>query len=79
MRSEKMEEKVVMYNSSFIYYSGVSRFKSINRAERRGHISPEGIIYPNRPFNNRKCTKGRALNVEKMNIYECIKKVKKCI
>ena len=34
-------------------YSGVSKFKSVRRAIRRGHMSIFGDIYPNRPFNNR--------------------------
>lgn len=34
-------------------FGGVNKFKSLNRAIRRGLISPFGDIYPNRPFNNR--------------------------
>lgn len=33
-------------------YEGVSRFKSVRRAIRRGHVSPYGGIYPKRPFSN---------------------------
>lgn len=33
-------------------YEGVSKFKSIRRAIRRGHVSPTGIIAPHRPFKN---------------------------
>lgn len=36
------------------YYHGVSKFKSIRRALRRGHLAMDGTIYPKRPFNNRK-------------------------
>ena len=35
-------------------YSGVSKFKSIRRAIKRGHVSIWGDVYPRRPFNNRK-------------------------
>lgn len=36
------------------YFDGVKKFKSSNRAIKRGHMSTIGSIYPNRPFNNRK-------------------------
>lgn len=35
-------------------YEGVKRYKSVRRAIARGHVSDTGIIYPRRPFNNRK-------------------------
>lgn len=50
-------------------YEAVSRFKSVRRAIRRGHISLDGVIYPKRPFNNAKHKKG-SLNDEKKRIYE---------
>lgn len=57
-----------------INYSGVSKFKSLNRAIKRGLMSPEGFIYPNRPFNNRKSIKGsRSINELKKQIYGNIK------
>lgn len=36
------------------YYGGVSKFKSIRRAIKRGHVSIWGDLYPRRPYNNRK-------------------------
>lgn len=55
-------------------YSAVSKFKSVRRAIRRGHIDQScGIIYPNRPFNNRKTTIGRSHNQLKKRIYEQIR------
>lgn len=33
-------------------YEGISKFKSVRRAIRRGHVSPYGVIYPKRPFSN---------------------------
>lgn len=33
-------------------YSGVSKFKSIRRAIKRGHVSIFGDVYPKRPFKN---------------------------
>ena len=53
-------------------YEAVSRFKSVRRAIRRGHISLDGVIYPKRPFNNTKHKKG-SLNDEKKRIYEQLK------
>ena len=56
-------------------YEAVSRFKSVRRAIRRGHISLDGVIYPKRPFNNAKHEKG-SLNDEKKRIYEQLKQLK---
>ena len=53
-------------------HEGAKRFKSVRRAIRRGHISIDGVIYPNRPFNNAKHKKG-SLNDEKKKIYEQLK------
>lgn len=52
-------------------YSAVSKFKSVKRAIKRGHVNLYlGNIYPDRPFNNRKPTPGRALNERKKKLYE---------
>lgn len=53
-------------------YEAVSRFKSVRRAIRRGHISLDGVIYPKRPFNNAKHKKGSLID-EKKRIYEQLK------
>lgn len=53
-------------------YEAVSRFKSVGRAIRRGHISLDGFIYPKRPFNNAKQGKN-SLNERKKMIYEQLK------
>lgn len=53
-------------------YKGVSKFRSVRRAIRRGHISLLGDIYPKRPFNNAKHTKG-SLNDEKRRLYTNLK------
>ena len=53
-------------------YEAVSRFKSVGRAIRRGHISLDGFIYPKRPFNNAKHGKN-SLNDRKKMIYEQLK------
>ena len=60
-------------------YEAVSKFKSVRRAIRRGHVSLDGIIFPKRPFNNRANTsrrKGhhsRVTNEVKKSIYEQLK------
>lgn len=50
-------------------YAGVSKFKSIRRAIKRGHVSMFGDIYPRRPYNNRKSHKN-SVNAYKRKIYE---------
>ena len=42
---------------SLLRYEAVSKFKSVRRAIRRGHVSVYGFIYPDRPFNNRTAKK----------------------
>ena len=53
-------------------YEAVSRFKSVRRVIRRGHVSLDGFIYPKRPFNNAKHSKN-SLNDRKKMIYEQLK------
>ena len=51
-------------------YYAVSKFRSIRRAIKRGNIDlVTGVIYPKRPFNNRKPTLGRLKNETKKRIY----------
>lgn len=53
-------------------YSGVSKFKSIRRAIKRGHVSIFGDVYPKRPFKNIKMKKGTPTYIKK-KIYEQLK------
>ena len=53
-------------------YEAVSRFKSVRRVIRRGHVSLDGFIYPKRPFNNAKHGKNSLNDIKKM-IYEQLK------
>lgn len=55
-----------------INYNGVSRFKSIRRAMRRGLVSSSGMIAPKKPFNSRKRTRGRKFQLLKEKYYEDI-------
>lgn len=57
-------------------YEAVTRFKSVRRAIRRGHVALDGTIYPKRPFNNAKHKKG-SLNDRKKKIYEQLKQRQK--
>lgn len=51
-------------------YNGVSKFKSVRRAIRRGKVDLfTGVVHPRRPFNNRKPTKGRRFNESRKEIY----------
>lgn len=59
-------------------FYGVGVHKSIRRAIRRGHVTTEGYVMPNRPFNNKRnsCKRGkhsRAMNEEKKRIYAGIR------
>ena len=62
-----------------VTYEAVSKFKSIRRAIRRGHVSLEGIIFPKRPFKNKANTCKRkkhhsgTINERKKMIYEQLK------
>lgn len=53
-----------------VFNMAVSKYRSVKRAIRRGHVSPIGVVYPNRPFNNRTSKKGsRPFNDLKKSIY----------
>jgi hypothetical protein len=65
---DAFDEKSIL--PRFSSYAAVSKFKSVRRAIRRGHVDLFfGIIFPNRPFNNRKATPGRAQNYTKKRMY----------
>ena len=59
-------------------YEAVNKFRSVRRAIKRGCVSLDGIVFPKRPFNNRKntCSRGhysRTINERKKMIYEQLK------
>lgn len=57
-------------------YYAVSKFRSIRRAIKRGHVDLiTGVIYPKRPFNNRKPTLGRLRNETKKKTYGKIRRI----
>lgn len=69
-------EKNILHLST---YGAISKFKSIRRAIKRGHVSLDGIIFPKRPFSNkantckRKGHHSKAINERKKSIYEQLK------
>lgn len=78
------EDKPVRDNPSmeldldhFVNFEAVKKFKSVRRAFRRDHISPYGVVYPKRPFSNKKPTRGRAMNELKKKIYVELKSQRK--
>ena len=50
-------------------YSAVGKYKSIRRAIRKGQVTRWGEEVPKRPFNNRKRTDGREMQITKERIY----------
>lgn len=71
-RKDEFAKKFIENNEipRYLSYSPVSKFRSIKRAIRRGHIDLyTGLPFPRRPFSNRKPTPGRRLNELKKNIY----------
>ena len=56
---------------NLMYYDAVSKVKSIRRAIRRGKIAWNGLIAPDRPFNNRGNTSNRTnVHSRSMNEYK---------
>lgn len=65
---ENKEEKIK--ELMLLRFEAVSKFKSVKRAWRRGHISDYGLIYPKRSFNNRTSKKNtRPFNELRKVIY----------
>lgn len=55
-------------------YYAVSKFKSVRRAIRKGYVDLfTGVVYPKRPFSNKKPTRGREMNEVKKQIYGLLK------
>lgn len=74
---EKIKKELIINEGMPInlkVFDGVSKFKSIRRAIRKGYVTPWGTIAPKRPFNNRSRKKGtRPLEIEKERIYGQLK------
>lgn len=82
LMSQEEFEKYLAENSGLKTFEAVSKYKSVNRAIRRGHVVPNGLIVPKRPFNNRantnkrKGTHSRKTNELKKQIYEQFRQYK---
>lgn len=72
-RMTEEEFKEYIKSDYFKLFRTIRKFRSVKRAIRRGHVSPTGEPYPDRPFNNRKPTPGRSFNEKKKLIYERLK------
>lgn len=72
-KQEYIDGVIKDFNNGILHifsYNGVSKFKSVRRAIRRGKVDLfTGVVYPRRPFNNRKPTKGRRFNESRKEIY----------
>lgn len=78
MSNEEFEDYLkdnLSTNLNLHTFEAVNKFKSVRRAIRRGHVSPDGVIYPKRPFNNAKHGKN-SINDKKKRIYEQLKRHK---
>ena len=73
MAAEKMRERAKVFRDTgmlfLMTYQAVGRFRSIRRAIRRGHVSLSGVIYPRRPFNNKKRGPG-TITYERRKVHE---------
>lgn len=82
-KQEYIDSIVDDFNNGILHifnYNGVDKFKSIRRAIRRGKVDLfTGVVYPRRPFNNRKPTKGRKFNESKKNIYGELTKTRQVV
>lgn len=65
-------EKYLSNNLFLKTFEATKKFKSVRRAIRKGLVSPDGVIYPRRPFNNAKHKK-KGINDRKKKIYEQLK------
>lgn len=59
LMSQEEFEKYLAENSGLKTFDAVSKFKSVNRAIKRGDVTSNGLIVPKRPFNNKANTSKR--------------------
>ena len=60
-----------MDNLNLVYYNVISEFKSVRRAIRRGKVAWNGLLAPDKPFNNRGNTSNRTnVHSRSMNEYK---------
>lgn len=59
LMSQEEFERYIAENSGLKTFIATSQFKSVFRAIKRGHVMPNGMPIPRRPFNNRANTSSR--------------------
>lgn len=82
MEKNRIDVEKDFYERNILHlrtYEAVRKYKSLRRAIRRGHVTLDGIVMPDRPFNNRannsnrKGRHSRVTNEKKKMIYGKIK------
>ena len=73
MSEEEFKEYLDSSTLNLQTFEAVSKFKSVRRAIRRGHVAPNGVIYPKRPFSNTNTRENRI----KRQIYGQLKNSRK--
>lgn len=82
MEKNKVDVVGDFYKENILHlrtFEAINRFRSVRRAIKRGHVSLDGVVYPNRPFNNRANTcrrsdhYSRTFNEKRKRIYEQLK------
>lgn len=61
-----------------VNYQGVSKFKSIRRAIRKGRVSIFGEVYPHRPFKNIRTKRGTPTYMQKRYYEQLTHKNRMC-
>lgn len=78
LMSQEEFEKYIDSNRGLRSFVAVGKFKSVNRAIKRGLVTDSGTLIPRRPFNNRantsrRDTHSRVFNEVRRSIYGQLK------
>lgn len=70
-RQARYSDKSKFIEFHLVNFNGVSKYKSVARAIRKGYVTPEGYVAPKRPFNNRKdkSKSGHSYNTLRKQLY----------
>lgn len=74
LMSQEEFEQYIADNSELKTFEAVSKFKSVFRAIKRGHLTKSGMIIPRRPFNNR-CNTSKRKRIHSRNTNELKKQI----
>ena len=78
MSEEEFKEYLKETRNGLMTFEAVRQVKSVKRAIKRGRVTPQGVLMPRRPYNNRANTSmrsnthSRVNNQLKRGIYEHI-------